>query len=69
MKVLIIQSMTSKKEKDQEVLDNIRKQLHDGLGVVMIPVTHALVKVVEDPVDICFEETPNFSNHIMVGET
>lgn len=56
MKVLIIQSMTSKTEKDQAVLDSIRKQLHDGLGVVMIPVTHQLVDVVEDPVDICYAD-------------
>lgn len=56
MKVLVIQSMTSKTAKDQEVLDNVRKQLHDGLGVIMIPVTHQLVEVVEDPVDVCFRE-------------
>lgn len=56
MKVLIIQSLTSSTEKDQKVLDSIRKQLHDGLGVVMIPVTHQLVDVVEDPVDICYAD-------------
>ncbi len=56
MKVLVIQSLTSKTEKDQEVLDNIRKRLHDGLGVIMIPVTHQLVEVIEDPVDICYAD-------------
>ena len=63
MKVLIVQSGVSKHGREKEVRDELINQLHDGSGIVMIPLGFNLIDIVEDPVDICFtSETPKDSN-------
>ena len=56
MKVLVIQSYISKREREEEVRAKLVKELHNGTGVVMIPNGFNLADVVEDPVDICFAD-------------
>ena len=69
MKVLVIQSYISKREREEEVRNKLVKELHNGTGVVMIPNGFNLADVVEDPVDICFADLSSGNTYIKSDST